>query len=120
MPHAEIGRTIPYPASLLPDPAVLAPALLRREDAAPFRSLFHNDDHLDRVANVQPHVSERLMRLVVMFCGNQYLEPHHIRIPMGIDQLLKTKRDDLRIAATHGARNIRVFGSVARGEDPTR
>jgi predicted nucleotidyltransferase len=36
---------------------------------------------------------------------------------MGINELLKEKRDEiLRIAAKHGARNIRVFGSVARGE----
>lgn len=36
---------------------------------------------------------------------------------MGIDELLKSKRDEiLRIAAKHGARNVRVFGSVARGE----
>jgi uncharacterized protein len=32
-------------------------------------------------------------------------------------QLIRVKRDEiLRIAAKHGARNIRVFGSVARGE----
>lgn len=31
--------------------------------------------------------------------------------------VLKTKRNDiLRLAAQHGARNVRVFGSVARGE----
>ena len=36
---------------------------------------------------------------------------------MGIDDLLKAKRQDiLRIAAKHGVRSIRVFGSVARGE----
>jgi predicted nucleotidyltransferase len=36
---------------------------------------------------------------------------------MGINELLKEKRDEiLRIAAKHGARKIRVFGSVARGE----
>ena len=36
---------------------------------------------------------------------------------MGIDDLLKDKRGEiLRIAARHGARNVRVFGSVARGE----
>jgi len=35
---------------------------------------------------------------------------------MGIDDLLSGKRDEiLRIAARHGARNVRVFGSVARG-----
>jgi hypothetical protein len=36
---------------------------------------------------------------------------------MDIGGLLKEKREDiLRIAAEHGARNVRVFGSVARGE----
>ena len=33
------------------------------------------------------------------------------------DELLQTKREDiLRIAAKYGASNVRVFGSVARGE----
>lgn len=33
------------------------------------------------------------------------------------EELLKAKREEiLRIAAKHGARNVRVFGSVARGE----
>ena len=36
---------------------------------------------------------------------------------MGINELLKEKREEiLRIAAKHGARNMRVFGSVARAE----
>jgi uncharacterized protein len=36
---------------------------------------------------------------------------------MEVEALLKEKREDiLKIAASHGARNIRVFGSVARGE----
>ena len=36
---------------------------------------------------------------------------------MKIEQLLREKRDEIqRIAAKHGARNVRVFGSVARGE----
>ena len=36
---------------------------------------------------------------------------------MGVDELLKSKRADiLQVAAQHGARNVRVFGSVARGE----
>ena len=36
---------------------------------------------------------------------------------MGIDELLKEKREEiLRIAARHGVKTIRVFGSVARGE----
>jgi len=36
---------------------------------------------------------------------------------MGIEELVKEKRDEiLRVAAIHGARNVRIFGSVARGE----
>ena len=36
---------------------------------------------------------------------------------MRIEQLLRERREDIkRIAAKHGAFNIRVFGSVARGE----
>ena len=37
---------------------------------------------------------------------------------MNLRELLKENRQDiLRIAKKHGARNIRLFGSVARGED---
>lgn len=37
---------------------------------------------------------------------------------MGIAELLEARRGEiLRIAARRGARNVRVFGSVARGED---
>lgn len=36
---------------------------------------------------------------------------------MTTTDVLKTKRNDiLRLAAQHGAHNVRVFGSVARGE----
>ena len=36
---------------------------------------------------------------------------------MEIDQLLKEKRDEiLRIADKYGAKNVRVFGSLARGD----
>ena len=36
---------------------------------------------------------------------------------MRLDQLLEEKRGEiLRIASEHGAREVRVFGSVARGE----
>lgn len=48
------------------------------------------------------------------------LEKCHIIIwdaAMGIDQILQTYREEiLRIAAQYGAYNVRVFGSVARGE----
>jgi len=34
-----------------------------------------------------------------------------------LEELLREKRDEiLRICAKHGARNVRVFGSVVRGE----
>jgi predicted nucleotidyltransferase len=37
---------------------------------------------------------------------------------MAIRQVLEEKRNDIvNIAAKHGAYNVRVFGSVARGED---
>lgn len=40
---------------------------------------------------------------------------------MTLQELRTTKRDEiLRIAAKRGARNIRVFGSVARGESDAR
>ena len=36
---------------------------------------------------------------------------------MTIDEILKGKRDEiLRIASSYGARNVRVFGSLARGQ----
>jgi predicted nucleotidyltransferase len=36
---------------------------------------------------------------------------------MSLDELIKTKREDiLRTAAKYGAYNVRVFGSIARGE----
>lgn len=37
--------------------------------------------------------------------------------PMVNRELVRQKRDDiLRLAATYGARNVRIFGSVVRGE----
>ncbi|HKJ00255.1 MAG TPA: nucleotidyltransferase family protein [bacterium] len=39
---------------------------------------------------------------------------------MNLDQVRERWRADiLRLAKRHGARNVRVFGSVARGEDTT-
>lgn len=36
---------------------------------------------------------------------------------MTVEQLLEEKREEIfKIAAKHGARKVRVFGSVARGE----
>ena len=36
---------------------------------------------------------------------------------MALESLARFRREILETAARHGARNIRVFGSVARGED---
>ena len=37
---------------------------------------------------------------------------------MELKALLQSRRDEiLRLAAKHGADNVRIFGSVARGED---
>lgn len=37
---------------------------------------------------------------------------------MTAEEVLKSRREEiLRIAAVHGARNVRVFGSVVRGEE---
>jgi len=37
---------------------------------------------------------------------------------MTLEELRSAKRDEiLRLAAKRGARNVRVFGSMARGED---
>jgi predicted nucleotidyltransferase len=38
-------------------------------------------------------------------------------VGLGIEDVIGTKREDvLRLAESHGAYNVRVFGSVARGE----
>jgi predicted nucleotidyltransferase len=40
---------------------------------------------------------------------------------MALDERLKDRREEiLRLCATYGARNLRVFGSLARGDADTR
>jgi len=40
------------------------------------------------------------------------------KVFMTLKQLIEEKRDEiLRLAVKHGARNVRLFGSAARGED---
>ena len=36
---------------------------------------------------------------------------------MGLESIRRHRREILDAAARHGARNVRVFGSVARGDD---
>ena len=45
------------------------------------------------------------------------IKPEEREQVMAIDKLLKAKREQIiAIAAKHGANNLRIFGSVARGE----
>ena len=39
------------------------------------------------------------------------------RARLGLEALRQKRNEILRIAQAHGARNVRVFGSVARGEE---
>ncbi|HSS51697.1 MAG TPA: nucleotidyltransferase family protein [Thermoanaerobaculia bacterium] len=39
---------------------------------------------------------------------------------MGIEELRRRREEILRVAAQHGARHVRIFGSVARGEADER
>jgi len=40
---------------------------------------------------------------------------------MGLNEVLAARRDEiLRLAAKHGAHNVRIFGSVARGDADER
>jgi predicted nucleotidyltransferase len=51
--------------------------------------------------------------------GKRYIFGHlgRRKTPMGLTELLREKRPEiLKIAAKHGAYNVRIFGSVARGE----
>ena len=43
--------------------------------------------------------------------------PENVLVPTTLADLRDRRRDILRLADTHGAYNVRVFGSVARGED---
>jgi uncharacterized protein len=38
---------------------------------------------------------------------------------MGLEALRRIRREILELAARHGARNVRVFGSSSRGDDRT-
>jgi predicted nucleotidyltransferase len=54
-----------------------------------------------------------------MFPGTEFvvLRPSTMTIGDNCMDLQQKRNDILRIAARHGARNLRVFGSVARGDD---
>jgi len=44
-------------------------------------------------------------------------DPHGYDEDMGLESLRRYRREILDAAARHGARNVRVFGSLARGDD---
>ena len=49
--------------------------------------------------------------------GSEFSRSERTNKNMGINELLKRKRDEiLKTASRHGAKNIRLFGSAARGE----
>ena len=45
--------------------------------------------------------------------------PYYSRL-MKLDDLRSKRREILAVAAKHGARQVRIFGSVARGEEDER
>jgi len=54
-----------------------------------------------------------------LFIGTERSRMSHNRVTL--ESLRSGKRDEvLRLAALHGARNLKVFGSVARGESTDR
>jgi predicted nucleotidyltransferase len=44
----------------------------------------------------------------------------HLDRPLTVADLRAHRDDILRVASAHGAENVRVFGSVARGEADAR
>ena len=54
---------------------------------------------------------------LVLLARSINLSKRYSILQMHLNDLLKSSRNDiLQIAAKHGAHNVRVFGSVARGE----
>ena len=48
---------------------------------------------------------------------HSFWSERHTGLPITAEQIVRNNREGiLRITAEHGARNVRVFGSVARGE----
>jgi len=65
----------------------------------------------------QPRSAHELGRARLDVPGRDTMQRNLGCWEMTTEQLVKSKRDEiLRVAAQHGARNVRVFGSVARGE----
>lgn len=66
-----------------------------------------------RRCNKRSHLCEGFQH--TPWCGRIRVSRRH---GMNTRELLATKRDEMiRIAAAHGARNLRLFGSIARGDE---
>ncbi|WP_008309061.1 nucleotidyltransferase family protein [Leptolyngbya sp. PCC 6406] len=69
----------------------------------------------DNLPRLSPDSQREILHLVMDCCRREL--PRKTQPGLGIEALLADKRADiLAIAAQHGAYNVRVFGSVARGE----
>lgn len=69
----------------------------------------------ENLAKLSPNSQKEVFHLVMERCRREL--PRNQDPGLGIQELLQDKRAEiLAIATRHGAFNLRVFGSVARGE----
>jgi uncharacterized protein len=65
----------------------------------------------------RPAMNMNASKLLALPARSINLSKRHSILQMHLNDLLKSRRNEiLQIAAKHGAHNVRVFGSVARGE----
>jgi len=70
---------------------------------------------MDNLPKLSPDSQKEVLDLVIDCCRKELPRGKHPGL--GIEELLQDKRAEiLDVAARHGAFNLRVFGSVARGE----
>ena len=70
---------------------------------------------LENLPKLSPDGQKEVFDRVINLCRKEL--PRHKQPGLGIKELLQDKREDiLAVATRHRAFNVRVFGSVARGE----
>lgn len=70
---------------------------------------------IEKLQKLPPSSQKEVLDLVISLCRREL--PRTPQAGLGIPELLQGKREEiLKIAEQHGAFNVRVFGSVARGE----
>ena len=80
--------------------------------------LYHNDLPGDRTAKILTYTLKSKSDRYKFRVSFAWQSVEGTQGNMSVGKLLKEKREDiLRIAAQHGASKVRIFGSVARGED---